>query len=186
MPASILGSGGNCENTNKVPQLMARQVIIKLAIKHNNICKVALLRKHNVQLLSLFIIFRTQQALEDWRRCRSTTASSSPSVVVRYPTSKSGQISSGSGMAALRKRSGFLGDGLGKFWRRRNTRGGGSLVPGDGAGRARNAPAHSELSPEEPQSWVRQGSVSVVSDPPLPRARCRWTAPRAGTSAGHF
>ncbi|XP_027402889.1 kinesin-like protein KIF3A isoform X1 [Bos indicus x Bos taurus] len=88
-------------------------------------------------------------------------------------------------MAALRKRSGFLGDGLGKFWRRRNTRGGGSLVPGDGAGRARSAPAHSELSPEEPQSWVRQGSVSVVSDPPLPRARCRWTAPRAGTSAGH-
>lgn len=59
VPASILGSGGNCENTNKVPELMVRQVIIKLAIKHKNICKVALLRKHDVQLLSLFIIFRT-------------------------------------------------------------------------------------------------------------------------------
>ena len=87
-------------------------------------------------------------------------------------------------MAALRKRSGFLGEGLGKFWRRRNTRGGGRLVPGDGAGRAQSAPAHSELSPEAPQSWVRQGSVSVVSDLPLPRTRRRWTAPRAGIQRG--
>ena len=59
VPASILGSGDNCENADKVPQLMVRQVIIKLAIKHNNVRKVALLRKHNVQLLLLFIIFRT-------------------------------------------------------------------------------------------------------------------------------
>ncbi|XP_068837123.1 kinesin-like protein KIF3A [Capricornis sumatraensis] len=56
-------------------------------------------------------------------------------------------------IAQAQPQPGFLGDGLGKFWRRRSPSGGGSLVPGDGAGRARSAPAHSELSPEEPQSW---------------------------------
>lgn len=58
-------------------------------------------------------------------------------------------------------------------------------MPGGGAGRARSAPAYCELSPEEPQSWVRQGGVSGVSDPPPSRSRRRGTAPRAGTSAGH-
>lgn len=59
------------------------------------------------------------------------------------------------------------------------------MRPGDGAGRARSALAHCLLSPEEPQSRERQGGVSVISGKPLPRTRRRWTAPRAGTSAGH-
>ena len=71
-------------------------------------------------------------------------------------------------IAQAQPQSGFLGDGLGKLWRRRNKRGGGSLEPGDGAGRARSAPAHSALSPEEPQSRVRQGGVSVVFGPASP------------------